>query len=199
MSAHLDLVSAQLRSLAESISSLQRPVPTPPPGNSPSTKPWSSPVLASTMLREEIILLLHRDGSSLPSVQPCDTANISDTKTHWTAEELNCAMGCRKFWNYKNLLQVSHDGKWIDGGKFPPSLGSFATIPKAKRSLPLDKTKYFYLDAVHMDIAFGDCLSVGGYKYALILVDHASRNNWSFGLKSLSSGCTLLALHLFWV
>jgi hypothetical protein len=57
MSAHLDLVSAQLRSLAELISSLQRPVPTPPPGGFPTPKPWSSPALASTMSREEIISL----------------------------------------------------------------------------------------------------------------------------------------------
>jgi hypothetical protein len=107
-------------------------------------------------------------------------------------------MGCRKFWNYKTLLQVSCNGKWIDNGEFSPSLGSFATIPKVKRGLPLNKTKYFYLDAVHMDIAFGDCLSVGGYKYALILVNHASRYNWTFGLKLLSSNCILSALQLFW-
>ena len=67
------------------------------------------------------------------------------------------------------------------------SLGSFATIPKAKHGLRLNCTHYCYLDAVHMDIAFGDCLLVGGYRYALILVDRASRYNWTFGLKSLSS------------
>jgi hypothetical protein len=48
-----------------------------------------------------------------------------------------------------------------------------------------------------MDIAFGDCLSVGGFKYALILVDHANQYNWTFDLKLLSSDCILLALHLF--
>jgi hypothetical protein len=150
------------------------------------------------MSREEIISLLHQDGSSLPSVRPCDTANNSDTKTHWTAEELHRTMGCRKFWNYKTLLQVSRDGKWIDGGKFPPSLGFFATIPKAKCGLPLNKTKYFYLDAIHMDTAFRDCLSVGSYKCAPILVDRATQYNWTFGLKSLSSDYILLALQLFW-
>jgi hypothetical protein len=98
----------------------------------------------------------------------------------------------------KTLLQVSCDGKWIDGGNFPPSLGSFATIPKVKRSLLLNKTKYFYLDAIHMDIAFGDCLSIGGNKYALILVDSATRYDWTFGLRLLSSDCILLALRLFW-
>ncbi len=45
-------------------------------------------------------------------------------------------MGCHKFLNYKHILQVSCDSKWVDGGEFPPSLGSFATIPKANCSGP---------------------------------------------------------------
>ncbi len=92
---------------------------------------------------------------------------------------------------------MSCNGKWVDGGEFPPSLGSFATIPKAKRGQPLNKTRYLYLDAVRMDITFGNCLSVGGYKYALILVNHATQYNWTFGLKLLSSECILSALCLF--
>ena len=32
-----------------------------------------------------------------------------------------------------------------------------------------------YFDAVHMDIAFRDCVTVGGYCYALILVNCATR------------------------
>ena len=97
-------------------------------------------------------------------------------------------MGCRKFHNYKYLLQ--------EGGEFLASLGSFATIPKAARGGPLDRNKYCYLDAVHMDIAFGDCVSVGGFWYALILVDRAIRYNLAFGLKDLSSASILSALHL---
>jgi len=106
-------------------------------------------------------------------------------------------MGCRKFRNYKHILHVSRDGENFDGGKFPPSLGSFATIPKAKRGKQFDRFRYRYLDAVHMDIAFGDCLSVGGFRYALILVNQATRYNWTFGLKSLSLECILAALRLF--
>jgi hypothetical protein len=48
-----------------------------------------------------------------------------------------------------------------------------------------------------MDIAFGDCLSVGGYKYALILVDRATRYNWTFGLESLCLDNILGAVRLF--
>jgi hypothetical protein len=42
-----------------------------------------------------------------------------------------------------------------------------------------------------MDIAFGNCVSMGGYHYALILVDRATHYNWAFGLKTLSSDCIL--------
>ncbi len=85
----------------------------------------------------------------------------------------------------------------MDGGEFPPSLGSFAMIPKANCGGPIDRTKYKFLNAVHMDIAFGDCLSIGGFRYALILVDHTTRYNWTFGLKTLTSDSILSALHLF--
>ena len=112
-------------------------------------------------------------------------ANAFDTKTHWSSEEIHGIMGCRKFRNYKHILDGSHGSEWIDGGEFPMSLGLFATIPKAKRGAPLDRTSYRFLDAIHMDIAFGDCISVGGYCYALILVDRVTHNNWVFGLKTL--------------
>jgi hypothetical protein len=36
-----------------------------------------------------------------------------------------------------------------------------------------------------MDIAFGNCVSVGSYKFALVFVNRATRYNWTFGLKSL--------------
>jgi hypothetical protein len=64
-------------------------------------------------------------------------------------------MGCCNFHNNKHLLLVSRDGEWVEGGEFPLSLVSYATIPKAKRGGTLDTTKYCYLDAIHMDIAFG--------------------------------------------
>ncbi len=135
--------------------------------------------LLSAMPQESIIKLLHHEGSKLPSIPPCDTANNSDTKTHWSTEEIHCIMGCHKFWNYKHILQVSCDGEWVDGGEFPPSLGSFATIPKSHCSGPLDCTKYKYFDVVHMDITLGNCLSVGRFCYALILVDRAQLDIWS--------------------
>jgi hypothetical protein len=85
----------------------------------------------------------------------------------------------------------------MDGGEFPVSLGSYARIHKPNRGSPIDHCKYKYLDAIHMNIAFGDCLSGGGFGYALILVDCATRYIWAFGLKNLSSDTILATIQLF--
>jgi hypothetical protein len=43
----------------------------------------------------------------------------------------------------------------MDGGEFPMSLGTFMTIPKAPRGGAIAREQSFYLDIVHVDIAFG--------------------------------------------
>jgi hypothetical protein len=85
----------------------------------------------------------------------------------------------------------------MDGGEFPASLGSYATICKFNSGGPIDHCKYTYLDMAHMDVAFGNCLTVGGFRYALILVDHATWCNWAFGLKNLLLDAILAAIQLF--
>ncbi len=77
------------------------------------------------------------------------------------------------------------------------ALGSYATIPKAKQGGNIDQTKSYFLGVVHVDIAFGDCILVGGFCYALILVDRATRYNWVYGLKDLPSDSILSALRYF--
>jgi hypothetical protein len=149
------------------------------------------------MNQDEIISQLHHPDKPLPPVRPCDTSNPSDTKSTWTAEELHWITGCRRFQNYKHLIQSSKDGTFIDSGEFPASIGSYATIPKAARGKPIDCTLSKNLNIVHIDIAFGDCLSTGGYKYALIFVDRATRYNWCFGLKSLHHNDIIAAFMLF--
>jgi hypothetical protein len=72
-------------------------------------------------------------------------------------------MGCCKFQNYKHLLQVSPDAEWMDGREFFGTLGSYSTICKSNSGGPIDHPKYKYIDADHMDIAFNNCLSVGGF------------------------------------
>ncbi len=83
------------------------------------------------MDHDDIISHLHHPDKPPPPVRPCDTSNPSDTKSTWTAEELHRNTGCRRFWNYKHLIQSSKDGTFLDSGEFPASIGSYATIPKA--------------------------------------------------------------------
>jgi hypothetical protein len=150
------------------------------------------------MHTKDILELLHTPDCSPPPIRPCDTPNPSDTKSHRMAEELNRITGCCRFCNYQHLLSVSKDGTYINNGKFPTSIGAYTTIPKAPRGTAIDRTSTKYLDVVHLNIAFGDCMSVGGFKYALIFVDRATRYNWCFGMKSLHHNDIIVAFLTFW-
>ena len=80
----------------------------------------------------------------------------------------------RHFENIKQLILTSRGGRLIDNGEYPMSLGGYATQRKPSRGSAIDCTDYKYLDAVHVDIAFGDCMCVLGYRYTLIFVDKAT-------------------------
>jgi hypothetical protein len=179
--------------------------PLPLPQDAPTCKPTLAtpaepPRLLSTLPRNAIIKLIHHEGTHPLIYLPFVRATQSTHRTRRPIGHRKSFIGLwavTNFWNYKYLLQVSRDGVWMDGREFPACLGSHATILKSNSGGPIDRRKYKYLDAVHMDIAFGDCLSVGGFRYALILVDHATQYNWAFGLKNLSLDAILDAIWLF--
>ena len=147
--------------------------------------PGSPPTRLECMSNEEIVAKLHHPNSCLPPIHPCDTPNSSKTKRMYTPEELHRLTGCRCFCNYQHIISSTKDGALLNTGKFPLSLGTYATIPKAPHGKAIDRLPARYLDIVHVDIAFGGCISVGGFKFALIFVDRATCYNWTFGLKSL--------------
>jgi hypothetical protein len=155
--------------------------------NSDPGKATSAPVPLEFMSQDHIIRKLHQENSTLPHVRLCNTSNPSDTKPHLTAEEFHRITGCCRFRNYRHLLVASTDGTFINKGELLVFIGTYTTIPKASRGKPIDRTTAKFLDVVHIDIAFGDCLSIRGFKYAWIFVDRATRYNWCFGPKSLHS------------
>jgi hypothetical protein len=158
----LSTILSLLSSLAQLISlllppptatSTTPPMTEPPPSTLPTTAPNPQPEpkphwLLSTLSHDAVVKLMHHEGADLPSICPCDTANKSDTKTHWTSEELHQIMGCPKLWNYKHLILINRDSEWLDGGEFPPFLDSYTTIRKANSGGggPLAQKKYKYLD-----------------------------------------------------
>ena len=61
-----------------------------------------------------------------------------------------------------------------------------ANIKKARRNTTPIEHPPRLLDVVHMNIGHGDCVSVGGARYCVLLVDRTSRNARLNGLKSLN-------------
>ncbi len=187
ISQHLKLLSDHLSGFADS----------PSPASAPLAFEPVAPKLLSSLSPDEVVCLVHRPGSLPLPVRPCNWSNGSNTKTHWTLEELHRALGCRQSCNYWHIIQTSLDGQWVDGGEFLLLLGSYTTIPKAPRGGSIDREKSFFLDIFHVDIAFGDCVLVGGFHYSLIFTNRATRYNWVLGLKDLSKESILLAFCLF--
>jgi hypothetical protein len=110
----LAMISKQLQVLLDCLSGITIPSP-------PAVLESGSPVLDSdttqlllSLSREDVVQLVHCPGSVPPPVRPCDCSNGSDTKTYWTSEELHRALGCRRFCNYKHILQTSLDGQWME-------------------------------------------------------------------------------------
>jgi hypothetical protein len=152
------------------------------------------------MSKAEIQTYLQHPESHFPPICPCDTPNASDSKMAFTPEELHGLTGCCCFWDYQHIISTSKGGILCNTDKFPLSLGlgAYATILKALCGNPIDRLPSKYLDIVHVDIVFGDYILVGGYKFALVFVNRATRYNWTFGLKSLQHGniqAAFLAFH----
>jgi hypothetical protein len=82
----------------------------------------------------------------------------------------------------RHLISTTKDGWFIDNGEFPVSIGAYTTIPKAPHGILIDQTPSKYLDIVHIDIAFGNFMSIVGFKYALIFVDRVADTIGVLGL-----------------
>jgi hypothetical protein len=54
-----------------------------------------------------------------------------------------------------------------------------------------------FLTTVHVDIGYGDCVSIGGFRYVLILVDRTTRFQWLYGLKTMTQSNIIEALTKF--
>ena len=69
----------------------------------------------------------------------------------------------------------------MNSGLLPSTIGSFAIIANPAKVKPIKKRRQF-LDKVHMGIVFGGCVALGGHRYALLLVDVATRYCWIYGM-----------------
>lgn len=130
----------------------------------------------------------HEDPNGLaPAVRPCDTPNDSDTVQHLTSDRIVRAYGGRRFRNFENVARVLKGAKFVNSGAPLDTLSRFTSMRRSRRGQVQPPSKK-YLDKVHVDILFGDVVANLGYRYALLLVDRATKYIWIYGLKSLTSG-----------
>jgi len=96
----------------------------------------------------------------------------------------------------RHLTDAANNATLLSSGELPPTLGTFATIQNPPKGKPIKRHRK-YLDKVHMDIIFGDCVALGGFRYGILLVDVATRYAWFYGITSLASNEIINALEQF--
>eukprot|EP00804_Cyclotella_cryptica_P023772 CCRYP_011153-RA/>CCRYP_011153-RA protein AED:0.32 eAED:0.22 QI:0/0/0/1/1/1/2/0/951 len=187
---------------------LPLPAPFSPPPTPKPTKPAQDDIAAVLIHDNELIhnskeqltvsqlSTIHHNPSFLPPIPPAYTPGPAEKRTTFDTLKLHRIFGCRCFRNQNHLTTASANATLIHTGKLPASLGDFTTINEPPRSKPLTKLRK-YLDKVHMDIVFGNCLSLGGFRYAILLVDVATRYTWIYCLQTLTSNKIVTVLQDF--
>jgi hypothetical protein len=187
------------------------PSPTPPPPPTPSSDPTPSPVVSTEVIQDSELLAnakellsdttltkLRKDLTNLPPVPPANTPAPAKHCTTFDPLKLNRIFGCRRFRNQQHVIAASVIATLVKQGELPATLGDYTTINKPDKGKTIKK-HHRYLDKVHMDIVFVDCLSLGNYRYALVLVDVATRYYWLYGMQALTSNEIISCLVQFQV
>ena len=120
--------------------------------------------------------LVHKDAYNLPPIPPSSTPAPGKNRTQFDSLNLHRIFGCSKFRNQKYLTAAKNASR-VKSGLLPSTIGSFATIENPTKVKPIKKRRQF-LDKVHMNIVFGDCVALSGNRYTLLLVDVATRYCW---------------------
>ena len=145
------------------------------PTEEPTTEPSDETFQTSSSehLSTRNLHLLHLDVSNLTYVPPSSTSAPYENITQFESLNLRRIFGCRRFRNQKQLTEATNTSL-LNFDIFPSTIASFATIPNPPKGKVLKK-HWNYLDKVHMDIVFDDCLALGEHCYALLLVDVSTR------------------------
>jgi hypothetical protein len=141
---------------------------------------------------------IHDDIKNLPEVPPSYTPGPAENTTEFDSLCFYIFFGCTKFKNQLHLTAASKNATLIRCSKRPTTIGDYTTINNPPQGKPIKKRRKF-LDKVHLDIVFGDCMALGGFRYALVLVDVATRFTWVYGITSLLSTNIIGALVSFCV
>ena len=139
--------------------------------------------------------MVHRDATNLPPIPPSSTMAPCENRTQFESLNLHHIFSCRQFRNQKHLTTETN-ASMVKSGILLSTIGSFATIANPPKGNTIKKRRQ-YLDKFHIYIVFGDCVALGGNRYALLLVDVYKRYCWIYSMSSLSSTSITSALEQF--
>eukprot|EP00957_Ditylum_brightwellii_P208397 15357231-Ditylum_brightwellii.AAC.1 len=136
-----------------------------------------------------------------PVLSPADCVSSTRPVTmSYTTEIFQKAVGFRNIHPLlKHMTRVGQNTLHVKdlGTDMVRDPGELATLPKSKRNTnPITKPEKFG-DVVHFDIVYGLGTAIGGYRYALWLVDRATRYVFEYPLKTLQEDELLKAIQLF--
>lgn len=109
-------------------------------------------------------------------------------KNRLTVPQLHRYMGFRKPRDWTEILDLSQENVElvVDDGVAPLELGDVANIKRSRHNKTPIASPAKFLEAVYMDIGYGDCKAIGGAKYCILLVDRANHYAWINALKPLT-------------
>ena len=82
-------------------------------------------------------------------------------------------ISCRQLFN-QNHLSAATNASIFNSGLLPSTIVSFSNITNPPKVKTINKRRQ-YIEKFHMYIVFCDCVALGGNRYALLLVDVATR------------------------
>jgi hypothetical protein len=112
--------------------------------------------------------------------------------------DLKQMFGCRVLKDWRLLEQTGTGLQVYHEGEPPLTIGDMATINRNRHGKLLNRPEKA-LTTVGMDISYGEGISPGGHKYALTLVDLATKHTWVYGLRTKSAECVIDALWSFFI
>jgi hypothetical protein len=112
--------------------------------------------------------------------------------------ELKKYFGCRGLSDWTTLEHTRQGLHVLQDKDAPTTLSDITTISRNNKGKLLSRPATS-LHTVGMDIGYGEGTSPGGYKYALTLVDYATRYTWTSGLKNKMAESVIDALWSFFV
>ena len=126
-----------------------------------------------------------------PRLRPNEKVNpATKAKIHMTKDDLSQSIGFLKPDKFKKNLKSLGDGNFsVSQLERNPKLdpGETASIKAMRRNTKAESPATAYSDLWHMDIGYGPCRSIGGYSHTLLFVDSASRYQYVYPLKNLTT------------